>query len=108
MKISLKYLRQVIKEELEAALVDKEGLYSYFSDIHKELYNFRPKLSRQTYDELTIEELDVMIDDIHGELDATVERERADRDEFEAEQELIEPYPGEEFPPAGGMGRGPR
>jgi hypothetical protein len=108
MKISLKYLRQVIKEELEAALVDKEGLYSYYSDIHKELYNFRPRMGERAYKKLSIEELDVLIDNIHAQLDAAVEQEKAARDEFEAEQELSEPYPGEEFPPIGGMGRGPR
>jgi len=105
MKISLKYLRQVIKEELESALTEKEMLYNHYSELYNKLHHSRlEEPDRRTYDEWTEEDLRALRDDVEAELDAAAEEAEAARVGFIAQ----EPYPGEELPPSGGMGRGPR
>jgi hypothetical protein len=71
----------------------KQDLFDFYSDIHKDAYGYRPRISKQEFEELTEDDLEKMIDDCNQYIQSEEYREQAEYEAREIErmeQEYIE------------------
>ena len=115
MKLSVQYLRQIIKETMTQLepweeLSRKEQIIGIYSDVYKEKHGIRPRWIK--WDDITVDEAEKMLQDIEDEDDSFLD------DPFPDDLEQVEDglaqdeapgkyddHPMERYPSRLGMGR---